>query len=426
MKTSIYVEQRGDAPAKVQSGTMAVIYRINCDPAIMRLRPIVERAKRAGDLNFALHIRPTIEQSISFRGQLQVIITRVLTTFSKPFHYLAEHPQLQHKARRPLPLKKMEQFPLRVSTINEATVVGTIQVLSDVYETQLQMTPEMLDDIAVPSINDQLTNARGRGAKILRSKDVSSFTRAENMQLGYGVFHKIMNFVWGLRKTHQGAIDQIGSLKFFFALLEKTRLGNEKPDYHTLVAALMQILHGLLLNAWRTECGFPTLAAFAGSKPTAKHLLKIAAQILDQYATPMEECGKSKESPDKIHDDTGNSSESDESERESTPELSNSTSAQSCHDPQADHAHQNIRLLTRDLLYVAELLRAVSDGDYGRIEDILGNMAMMFRGAGSNNYCTELLHFIFNLKLVWGDKFAYVQSHIHALSFTNTVFSGIL
>jgi hypothetical protein len=74
--------------------------------------------------------------------------------------------------------------------------------------------------------------------------------------------------VWGLLKTHQGAIGELGSLKYFFALLEKTRLANEKPDYHTLLAALMQVLNGIILEAWRCECGFPSLNAFEASKPT--------------------------------------------------------------------------------------------------------------------------------------------------------------
>ena len=77
--------------------------------------------------------------------------------------------------------------------------------------------------------------------------------------------------------------------------------------------------------------------------------------------------------------------------------------------PTADNAHRNVRLLIRNLLYVAELIRAVSDGDWGRIEDILGQLTMMFRGAGSNNYSTELLHFIHNLKLVWTEDFANVM-----------------
>lgn len=72
-------------------------------------------------------------------------------------------------------------------------------------------------------------------------------------------------------------------------------------------------------------------------------------------------------------------------------------------------AHQNLRLLVHDLLRLAEVTRAIAAGDWGRIEDMLGELAMMFRGAGSNNYCTEILHFIHNLKKVWGEDFAYVS-----------------
>jgi hypothetical protein len=97
MKTSIFVEQRGDMPSKVQSGTMAVMYRINCDPGWMCLSPIVQHAKKAGDLEFTLHIHPTSEQSIAFHGQLQVIINHMLTLFSQLFHHYAHHHKLQHK-----------------------------------------------------------------------------------------------------------------------------------------------------------------------------------------------------------------------------------------------------------------------------------------------------------------------------------------
>ncbi|KAF8263669.1 hypothetical protein EI94DRAFT_1596198, partial [Lactarius quietus] len=53
-----------------------------------------------------------------------------------------------------------------------------------------------------------------------------------------------------------------------------------------------------------------------------------------------------------------------------------------------------------------ELVHAISDGNIGRIEDILPMLAMMFRGAGGNNYCTEILHFMLNLKHVWTPEFA--------------------
>jgi hypothetical protein len=55
---------------------------------------------------------------------------------------------------------------------------------------------------------------------------------------------------------------------------------------------------------------------------------------------------------------------------------------------------------------VLELVNAISAGDFGRIEDILPDLACIFRGAGSNNYSTEILHLIFNLKEVWTPEFA--------------------
>ena len=62
-------------------------------------------------------------------------------------------------------------------------------------------------------------------------------------------------------------------------------------------------------------------------------------------------------------------------------------------------------MLTHDLTYVIEIIKAIAAGDIGRVEDILGSLVMMFRGAGSNNYCAEILHWLHNQKKVWGDDF---------------------
>ncbi|KAH9169150.1 hypothetical protein EDB89DRAFT_1854832, partial [Lactarius sanguifluus] len=75
-----------------------------------------------------------------------------------------------------------------------------------------------------------------------------------------------------------------------------------------------------------------------------------------------------------------------------------------------DIVHNNIVLLTRDLLYMTELIDAIATGDFGRVEDILPTLVCMFRGSGSNNYLMEILHLIFNIKEVWTPAFAYVLS----------------
>ena len=73
-----------------------------------------------------------------------------------------------------------------------------------------------------------------------------------------------------------------------------------------------------------------------------------------------------------------------------------------------DCVHQNICLLLRDLMYVAALVHAISDSDFGRVENLFVQLAMIFRGAGSNNYCMEILHLILNLKYIWTPDFVYV------------------
>ena len=78
IKTSIFVEQRENAPAKVQSGTFAIIYEINADPMDIQLSPMLERAQRAVDLTFNADIRPSSEQRQLFRNQLRVHVINIL------------------------------------------------------------------------------------------------------------------------------------------------------------------------------------------------------------------------------------------------------------------------------------------------------------------------------------------------------------
>ena len=103
------------------------------------------------------------------------------------------------------------------------------------------------------------------------------------------MFHLLLNLIWGLLHIHYGAINILGSLAFYFALLEKVQLGGDHSDFHILLTALTQILDGLLLDAWRQECaldGFADFSTFSASEPTADRLLEYAHCILQKYATP--------------------------------------------------------------------------------------------------------------------------------------------
>ncbi|KAF8274044.1 hypothetical protein EI94DRAFT_1768902 [Lactarius quietus] len=381
ISTSIFVEQCGSSgPSKVTSGTFGVLYKVrNGNPKHMRLAPILERFKTTKGLEYNRDLRPTHQQQKSLHLQLRVAV--------------------------------VQQFPLRATTIEEATVQGNMLYHDEVYLNQLERTPEGLCEYAIPSFNDQLTNSRIRSGQILWARDITPWTRREVFQLGFGLFHLCLNLVWALLHVHRGSLEQTGSLAYFFALIEKTRLTGHHPDYHTLLSALMQVLDGILLNAWQLESGHRDLGKFASTESLAEDLLRMAGDIITNHATPMETpSALNKKAPVGDGDDG-----SDESDYETglmglfPKPLDLGVPAALLPDPDRDRVHQNTRLLCRDLLYVAELIRAISDGDIGHIEDMLPILAMMFRGAGGNNYCTEILHFILNLKHVWTSEFADIM-----------------
>jgi hypothetical protein len=387
MSSSIFVEQGPNTMSKVQSGTFAVIYELaNARAEDMRIRPMMNNLRRSSPLTIT-DLCPSIDSMRSYVAQTVVNIIHILGKYVKGFDSQLLDASLQHIPRRPLPAGHKTVFhPLRATTIEEASIDGNLLVHDDVYLVQLKRSRDELSDIAIPSFNDQLTNARIRGGQFLRKKDVSSWERREVFQLGFGTFHLVMNLIWSVLETHRGSVVRIGSLAFFFAILDKARLGGEHPDYHTLLSALRQILHGLILNAWRTECGYPNLRDFAEANPSPDELLQCARRILKKYAVPQPRI--------------------DPLDAKSPPKDLETGNAMPTQTP--DTVHNNIVLLTRDLLYVMELADATASGDFGRIEDVLPTIACMFRGSGSNNYSTEILHLLFNLKEVWTPEFACV------------------
>lgn len=423
ISSSIFVEQTPSAMSKVQSGMFGVIYKLfNASPEHMRLAPMMKRLKESKPLTMA-SLRPSIEARTSYHSQTMVNIAKILMKYAPGFDKYQTHPILQNQPRHQLPKDlKTKFFPTRASTIEEASIKGNLLVHEDIYVVQLQCNPEDLNEFAIPSYHDQLTNARNRGAQLLRSKDITAWTRRELFQLAFGVFHLIMNLIWCLLHIHRGTINQSGSLTHLFAILDKVRLGAEHPDYHTLLTALTQVLEGLILNAWRKECGFPNLEEFLKSNPSPEQILEIARTIIKKYATPDEPTPPT-EKPRKPR----NTSNTDMPTNPKEQDSDSSDGSESDLDDDApatprsgDTINENIVRLTRDLLYVVELVRAVSDGDFGRVEDILPDLACIFRGAGSNNYSTEILHLLFNLKEVWTPEFGYVDplvSNIYSFDF---------
>lgn len=395
LKSSIFVEQRPDAMSKVQTGTFPVIYKLlHAQLEHMRLAPMMERLRNAQPLKMR-DLRASATASNSYFSQTTVNIAKILLKYVPELADLSSNPLFQNQPRHQLiPSEKTQCYPLCVSTIEEASITGNLRVHNNTYIHQLKRDPKELNDFAIPCLNDQLTNSRIRSAQALRAKDLSAWERHEVFMLAFGTFHLLMNLIWALLNVHRGSITEQGSLAYYFNILEKVRLASEKPDFHTLLTALTQILEGLILNAWRKECPQPSLSEFAKTDPRPEDIVSIAQRIIKKYASPTLEIPKS-DIPTKS-----------KKLKASNPSVSNNDSDPIPPIMPVDCIYTNTILLTRDLLYIIELTDAIASGDFGRIEDILPDIACIFRGAGSNNYSTEILHLIFNIKEVWTPEFA--------------------
>lgn len=201
--TSIHPEQGPNAPNKVQSGTVGVLFEVLCaNTEHMKISSIMDCFMKASPLKIS-DLRPSLQSMKSYQFQSQVNIVKILIKYVSGFSHLHKHPDLQHQPCRPLPPHhKTKFFPLRVSTIEEASVKGNLLVHDDIYLVQLKRDPADLNDLAIPAIHDQLTNACNRGAQTMCKKDLTPWTRREIFQLGFGVFHLIMNLIWALLHTY--------------------------------------------------------------------------------------------------------------------------------------------------------------------------------------------------------------------------------
>ena len=160
LSTSIFIEQQSTAPTKVQSGTHGIIYKLqggNLDA--LRLALMLAHMQTASDLSFNHDIQPTHEQITNFISQFKVHIVHTLRHHPN-FQKHTTDPKLRHIMRWPLPPGyQTQQFPLKISTIDESLITGNLAIHHDTHIVQLGMTYDQLLNLTILSINDQATQA---------------------------------------------------------------------------------------------------------------------------------------------------------------------------------------------------------------------------------------------------------------------------
>jgi hypothetical protein len=135
--------------------------------------------------------------------QTIVNIMKILSKYASGFIDLQNHPKFQHEPCQPLLANyKTKFYPLKALTIEEAPVKGNILVHDDIYLVQLRQNADNLNELAIPAIHNELTNAQNWGAQAMQKKDVTPWTHREIFQLGFGIFHLTMNLIWAILHTH--------------------------------------------------------------------------------------------------------------------------------------------------------------------------------------------------------------------------------
>lgn len=366
---SSHVTQRPGATPTVRSFTASVIYKLrNATLDACRLQPILDRRMNSDIITYEDHVLPSEKDQESILGHFSLNLISILFKHVKGFQTEAYSDLLKHETHRPPPEDhKTEEYINPTIEIDESKTTGVIRFNEELYLRLLGIAEEGLKDFAFPCVNDQLSNSRDRSAYVERRDDESPFLRMENFQLGVGFFHAIMNFIWHLRLVHIGCPDVIGSLSYWIGFLGTKRVSCERPDFYTLQTFLYDVLFGNILQCWATKTGFQDLEDYAKTKPSFLDLKNIAQEIFIEFAS-----------------DQG---------------------LKACSDAN-DNLLRNVILLNRDLLIFYEFDSAISSGDFGRLELLLGILTRMFNGAGAKNYSIELLHLLQNLLMSWPEEFA--------------------
>jgi len=174
--TSIFVEQGPNMASKVQSGTFAVIYELcNAKAENLKIEPLIHNLTNASLLELS-DLRLSHAARTSYFQQTLINIMKILFRYVDGFDTIMADSRLQHHTHRALPKGYQTKFhPLRATTIEKASIRGNMLVHDDMYTVQLQRNASDLSSLAIPTINDQLTNARIRGAQEIHRKDVSAW-----------------------------------------------------------------------------------------------------------------------------------------------------------------------------------------------------------------------------------------------------------
>ncbi|KAG0343124.1 hypothetical protein BG005_002546 [Podila minutissima] len=153
--------------------------------------------------------------------------------------------------RSPLAKVKTVTHPLPSMLIDQATVVGNLEVLNTVMEKTLRLRQEWFDaDRKILVAGDQLTVSRVSRAMDYKAIDISPYHRLQYALPMLQLFHLQMTFCGLILQTHWGSARQTGSLQFNKLLLKRKRVSLTDFDYHAADELLRHTFDAMVKRIW--------------------------------------------------------------------------------------------------------------------------------------------------------------------------------
>ncbi|KAF9556358.1 hypothetical protein CPC08DRAFT_778467, partial [Agrocybe pediades] len=329
-------------------------------------------------LSDVLHTR---NEALEFKQHLISTILRIIITHggAEFERFRTDLDKYQPCTPEKIDLHKTPLYPLETWPINEATILGNIEVDEAIRKTLGQ------NDEDIPNCSqrlrfhagDQLSLARFRAIEFIRAGQETGFNAFFGSTWIPGLFHAKMADMLGLLQTHWGK-PNAGNRNPGSLSAHNTRLGrlpitiSSPPTYRVtrdlvFTSLYARVLHCLLLVSETTS-----LEQYTTKFTTWDALVKHAEIIFQKYTQPT--------TVSKLREQRAN-------------EKKNPADKPT----EGDMVFENAVLFLRDALISRLFTDAVKAGDSGVIVLVLKAWALGFRGNGRTKYAHEMLHIIHHL-----------------------------
>uniref|UniRef100_D8Q8N9 DUF6589 domain-containing protein n=1 Tax=Schizophyllum commune (strain H4-8 / FGSC 9210) TaxID=578458 RepID=D8Q8N9_SCHCM len=335
-------------------------------------------------------------------------------------------------AKRRLRLRKSKIYPMQTSGINEATTVGTVQLLRNLLLEQLAMAKSSFKWLMMVG-GDLLTVDRQRKVKLYTMKANTPFERYEWLVPTVQLWHLKWNWMKCIFRMHwTDANEETG--KSVFGLrsdCNRIKRGAFNPkvcDFYPGHAILQDRFSAMALEILRLICEEKTRRtavdrplidaldryfAPGGVKEdiTFHELLEWAQIAYRRYMTSsaytdalgiVERSQTIYNDPESVECVEEELSDVEEASK-SAPAASSTKRTATADQPDADRHLANSINFLRVTLWYLEMCLATAEGDIGRVFEIIKFLRFSFWGAGATSYGNELLEMACNFMAEFPD-----------------------